>query len=161
MNMQQAAEQADDILDKTFAAVKPPVHWTHSDTTARECDVSRRRAVMTIISKERRGSFLGVVERFWKAQGYKQTSHNSDPEYPATYFQTPSGYQVRLRIGSDGQGFFEVATPCVKHSEVDPPKSKTVGPDYSSGSYVGQEIPAPNVRSDFWSLDKPVPAGGS
>ncbi|MFD9280834.1 hypothetical protein ACFWD7_26610 [Streptomyces mirabilis] len=63
MNMQEAAEQADSILDKTFSAIKPAAQWTHAHSTPGDCFVDRERSVMTIISTERRGSFLGVLER--------------------------------------------------------------------------------------------------
>lgn len=151
MNMQQAAERADAILDQTFAAIKPPVNWTHGVSTEGNCDVSRRRQVMTIISPERRGSFFGVVERHWKAQGYRHLSSNNS-KIPATYFQTQDGFNVSLLVGLQGHASFEVATPCVEHSEVAPPKSETVGPDYSGGELP---LPLPNVHSDFWSAGNP------
>ncbi|MFD8649265.1 MULTISPECIES: hypothetical protein [Streptomyces] len=153
MNMQGAAERADKILDDTFAAIKPPVHWTHGESTEGSCDVSRRRAVMTVISKERRGSFLGVVERYWKSQGHKQIGVNQNANSPAIYFQTSDEFNVRVLIGGNGQAFFEVATPCVGKSSVSPPTSKTVGPNYA-----GKAIPDPNVHSDFWSPKAPVPS---
>ncbi|MFF6995815.1 hypothetical protein ACFY93_12785 [Streptomyces sp. NPDC008313] len=153
MNMQEAAEHADKMLDGTFAAIKPAVHWTHGETTEGSCDVSRRRAVMTIISPERRGSFLGVVERYWKAEGYRQLGVNRSTKSPATYFETPDQFRVRLLIGGNGQAFFEVATPCVTKSSVSPPTAETVGPNYAGGS-----IPDPNVRSDFWSSTTPIPS---
>ncbi|WP_262375787.1 hypothetical protein [Streptomyces sp. sk2.1] len=145
VNMQEAAVRADEILDGTFAAIKPPVHWTHGQSTEGGCDVQRRRAVMTVISKERRGSFLGVIERYWESRDYKQLSVNSS-DIPAMYYRTPDGFNVRVLVGSNGQAFFEVATPCVDPSEVFPPKAETVGPNYA-----GKKIPFPDVRSDFWS----------
>ncbi|GGV92648.1 hypothetical protein GCM10015535_54080 [Streptomyces gelaticus] len=145
MNMQEAAVRADEILDGTFAAIKPPVNWTHGQSTEGNCDVQRRRAVMTIISKERRGSFLGVIERYWESQGYKQLSVN-DSDIPAMYYRTPDEFNVRVLVGSNGQAFFEVATPCVNVSKVSPPKAETVGPNYA-----GKRIPFPDVKSDFWS----------
>ncbi|QKW28015.1 hypothetical protein HUT11_19220 [Streptomyces seoulensis] len=151
MNMQEAAEHADKILDGTFAAIKPTVHWTHGESTEGSCDVSRRRAVMTVISEERRGNFLGVVERYWKSQGYSQIGMNRNAKSPAMYFQTPDEFNVRLLIGDNGQAFFEVATPCVEKSSVSPPASKTVGPNYA-----GKPIPDPNVHSDFWSASTPI-----
>ncbi|MFD9863916.1 hypothetical protein [Streptomyces alboflavus] len=151
MNMQEAAEHADAILDGTFSAIKPAVHWTHGESTEGDCGVSRRRAVMTIISEERRGNFFGVVERHWKKEGYSRIDVSRNPKSPATYFETPDGFRVRLRIGGDGQAHFEVATPCVDKSSVAPPKAKTVGPNFAGGP-----IPEPNVRSDFWSTDAPA-----
>ncbi|MEU5364696.1 hypothetical protein ABZ354_14610 [Streptomyces sp. NPDC005925] len=149
--MQEAAERADEILDKTFAAIKPAVHWTHGETTTGSCDVSRRRAVMTMISPERRGSFLGVVERHWKAEGYRRLGVNRSAKGPATYFETPDQFRVRLLVGGNGQAFFEVATPCVATSPVSPPTADTVGPNYAGGP-----IPDPDIRSDFWSKPHPI-----
>ncbi|MEV1038514.1 MULTISPECIES: hypothetical protein [unclassified Streptomyces] len=145
MNMQEAAMRADEILDGTFAAIKPSVHWTHDESIEGVCDVQRSRAVMTIVSEERRGSFLGVIERYWKSQGYEQLAVNKSKS-PAMYYRTPDGFNVRVLIGSNGQAFFEVATPCVNTSKVSPPKAETVGPNYA-----GRDIPFPDVKSDFWS----------
>ncbi|MFF0025726.1 hypothetical protein ACFYQQ_34940 [Streptomyces sp. NPDC005496] len=152
MDMQEAADRADAVLDGTFQVIKPPVHWTHGESTEGECDVQRRRTVMTIISEERRGSFLGVIERHWKSEGYKRLAVNNS-KTPAVYYRTPDGFDVRVLVGADGQASFEVATPCVKTSEVSPPKAETVGPDYA-----GKEIPAPDVWSGFWSAQSPASA---
>ncbi|MEV8453714.1 hypothetical protein AB0467_13030 [Streptomyces sp. NPDC052095] len=152
MDMQGAADRADEILDGTFAAIEPPVHWTHERATEGSCDVQRSRAVMTIISKERRGSFLGVIERYWKGQGYKLLSVNTS-DMPAMYYRTPDQFNVRVLIGGAGQAFFEVATPCVNRSKVALPKAKTVGPNYAEG-----KTPIPNVESDFWSAKSPLPS---
>lgn len=152
MDMQDAAVRADEILDGTFAAIKPPVHWTHDESVEGGCDVQRSRAVMTIISEERRGSFLGVIERYWESQGYKQLAVNRTKS-PALYYRTPDEFNVRVLVGSNGQAFFEVATPCVNASKVSPPKAETVGPNYA-----GKEIPFPDVKSDFWSAKSAPPA---
>ena len=105
---------------------------------------------MTIISKERRGSFLGVIERYWESQGYRQLAVNKS-DIPAIYYRTPDGFNVRVLVGGNGQAFFEVATPCVNASEVSPPEAATLGPNYA-----GKETPFPDVRSDFWSVKSPV-----
>ncbi|MFD8822219.1 hypothetical protein ACFV1C_07655 [Streptomyces sp. NPDC059605] len=154
MNMQEAAVRADEILDGTFAAIKPPVHWTHEQSIEGVCDVQRSRAVMTIISEERRGSFLGVIERYWESQKYKQLSVNNS-DMPAMYYRTPDGFNVRVLVGGAGQAFFEVATPCVDPSEVSPPKTEAVGQDYA-----GKKTPIPDVKSDFWSA-KGSPSSGT
>ncbi|MGW2131929.1 hypothetical protein [Streptomyces coelicoflavus] len=153
MTMQEAAEHADEILDRTFDVVEPAVHWTHGQTIEGSCDMSRRRAVMTIVSPQRRGNFIGVVERHWKKEGFRQTGVSRSTKSPATYFQTPDGFNVRLLVGSNGQMFFKVATPCVEKSSVAPPKSETVGPNYAGGP-----IPDPDVKSKFWSDTKPIPS---
>lgn len=149
MNMQEAAEHADAILDETFAAIKPAVEWTHTYSMPGDCFVDRDRSVMTIISAERRGAFLGVVERHWKSKGYKlvATSENG----LAANFNTQDGFQIQVLVGTTGQANFSVTTPCVEKSEVAPPTSSPNGPDYSK-----QETPAPNIYSKFWSVKAPI-----
>ncbi|MGW0556827.1 hypothetical protein ACWDZ6_21970 [Streptomyces sp. NPDC002926] len=149
MNMQEAAERADAILDGTFAVIKPPVEWTHRDSMPGDCTTDRKRSVMTIVSAERRGGFLGLVERYWKSEGFKFRATSQDKQ--AAYYMTPDGFQVSVKFGWKGQAHFEVTTPCVEKSEVSDPTSKSNGPDYS-----GRELPAPNVHSDFWSANTPV-----
>ncbi|MEV5688205.1 MULTISPECIES: hypothetical protein [unclassified Streptomyces] len=153
MNMQEAAEHSDAMLDATLGAIKPEVQWAHDDTTEGSCDLTRRRTVMTIISEERRGSFLGMVERFWKRSGYKIISVNPSKEYPAIFARTPKGFGINVEIADKGQAYFEVNTPCVAKSEVAAPAAAPNGP-----AYEGVEVPRPNVRSDFWSVGTPVPA---
>ncbi|MCP9986337.1 MULTISPECIES: hypothetical protein [Streptomyces] len=152
MDMQQAAERADAMLDGTLKAIVPEVEWVHDTTTVGSCDLSRRRTVMTIISEQRRGSFLGVVERFWKNSDYRIIAVNDDKEAPAVYADSPDGFGISLVFGYKGQAFFEVATPCVRESEVADSKSPPNGPSYPPG-----QIPIPNVRSPFWSAGTPAP----
>lgn len=151
MDMQEAADRADAMLDATFGAVVPGIQWAHDDTTARNCDLTRRRVVMTIISEERRGSFLGVIERFWKRSGYRITQVSGDRENPAVFAKSSDEFQLVMMIGGKGQVFFRVTTPCVERSEVAEPTTKPSGP-----SYEGVDIPYPNVRSDFWSAGSPA-----
>lgn len=152
LDMQQAAEHADAMLDATFEAIVPEVEWVHDTTTAGSCDLSRRRTVMTVISEQRRGSFLGVVERFWKKSGYRITAVNDNREAPAVYADSPDGFGISVVFGHQGQAFFEVATPCVRESEVADPETPPNGPAYPPG-----RIPAPNVRSPFWSAGTTAP----
>ncbi|MCP9957176.1 hypothetical protein [Streptomyces sudanensis] len=153
LDMQQAAERADAMLDATFEAIVPEVEWTHDTTTAGSCDVVRRRTVLTVISDTRRGGFLGLVERNWKAKGYRITAVRPHKESPAVYAVSPDGFGIRLLFGYEGQAFFQVATPCVQESKVAESKTPPNGPTY----LPGQEIPAPNVRSPFWSAGTPAP----
>lgn len=152
--MQAAAEHADAMLDATVGAVVPEIHWVHDKTTSGSCDVSRRRTVMTIISGQRRGAFLGVIQRFWKAHDYDITTVHPSKEHPRMYARSPEGFGISLVFGYKGQAFFEVATPCVTKSDVAEPTSVPNGPAYPLG-----EIPTPNVRSAFWSAE--VPVGGT
>ncbi|GAA3390583.1 hypothetical protein [Streptomyces roseoviridis] len=152
MNMQQAAERADAMLDATFEAIVPRVHWAHDTTTTHTCDVIRRRTVTTVVSEQRRGSFLGVVQRHWEKSGYKIKSVRQDQEMPAIYAVSPEGFQIRILFGYKGQAFFQVATPCVTKSPVTDPTTPANGPAYPLG-----RIPAPNIRSAFWSAPAPLP----
>lgn len=151
ITMQQAAERADAMLDATLGAIKPEVHWTHSGTSTGTCDVSRSRTVMTIISKERRGNFLGVVQRFWEKSEYRISSVNKSEKFPAIFAQSPDGFGISLVVGGAGQVAFEVDTPCAKTSKVADPTTPPNGPDYN------YPIPRPNVHSDFWSSTTPIP----
>ncbi|MFJ8917860.1 hypothetical protein ACIREK_00175 [Streptomyces sp. NPDC102415] len=151
MNMQQAADRSDRILDDVFDAIRPEVRWVHGPTTTGSCDVTRRRAVVTIVSAGRRGNFLGVVDRSWRNSGYRIKSVNNDVDVPAIFAQTEDGFGVSLIVGGEGQVFFEVDTPCVEKSEVAESTTKATAP-----TYEGMEnIPRPNIRSTFWSAGAP------
>ncbi|MEU1131102.1 hypothetical protein ABZ383_14770 [Streptomyces sp. NPDC005900] len=152
MNMQEAAEQADAMLDATFSAIKPEVNWAHGPTTAGSCEVSRRRTVMTVISEERRGNFLGIVERHWRSRDYRITEVNKSKEFPAIFAKSPDGFGISLTIGGAGQAFFEVSTPCVTESKVSDPTTTPNGPSYDDV----YPLPRPNVRSEFWSSTAPL-----
>ncbi|MEU1087161.1 hypothetical protein ABZ401_10035 [Streptomyces sp. NPDC005892] len=109
---------------------------------------------MTIIGESRRGSFLGVVDRFWRESGYRITVINNNKIFPAIYARTGEGFTMVLRFGGSGQAFFRVDSPCVEKSEVVDSKSKPNTP-----SYEGMEnIPRPNIHSDFWSATGAVGA---
>lgn len=151
MDMQDAAERSDEILDAVFEEIRPEVQWAHGPTTTGSCDVTRRRTVMTIVSKERRGSFLGLIDRLWRKSEYRIKAINKDAEFPAIYAQTKDGFGVSLSIGGAGQAFFEVDSPCVNESEVRDSTTPPNGPAYE-GVYP---LPRPNVRSDFWSAGAP------
>ncbi|MFD8521508.1 hypothetical protein ACFV2D_16020 [Streptomyces capillispiralis] len=152
ITMQQAAERADAMLDATLMAIKPEIQWTHSGTSEGSCDVSRSRTVMTIISKERRGNLLGVVQRSWEKSGYTIKSVNKSEKYPAIFAQSPDGFGISVVVGGAGQVAFEVDSPCVKPSDVADPATPANGPDYD------YPVPRPNVHSDFWSSSTPIPS---
>ncbi|MEV8450626.1 hypothetical protein AB0505_32945 [Streptomyces parvus] len=102
---------------------------------------------MTDISAERRGNLLGVVDRFWRKSGYRMTVINNDVDFPAIYARTWDGFGVRLRIGGEGQAFFQVDTPCVRKSEV----ARSTSPATAFLDPGAEFIPRPNIHSDFWS----------
>ncbi|WP_299539647.1 hypothetical protein [uncultured Streptomyces sp.] len=146
MDMQEAAERSDAMLDDVLRAIDPEVQWAHGPTTTGSCDVTRRRTVMTIVSAERRSEFLAQVERYWRDADYTIKAHNRDEEFPAVYAQS-GGFGVSVSFRGHGQAFLEADTPCVRESEVSGSASKPNGPAYE-GVYP---LPRPNVRSDHWS----------
>lgn len=156
INMQQAAEHADAMLDGTLNAFVPELQWAHDTTTSGSCTVTRRRAVTTVISEQRRGSFLDVIERFWKKSGYEITGVNQDKEMPAVFARTPDGFELSVEVGYKGQAFLDINTPCVEKSPVAESTSQPNGPAYAPGA-----IPTPHVRSDFWSAGSPAPGASS
>lgn len=147
MNMQEAAERSDSMLDDVLKAIDPEVQWAHGPTTTGSCDVTRRRTVMTIVSAERRQSFLDQVEKFWRESDYRIKAKNKDEVFPAIYAQTKAGFGISVSFRGGGQAFFEADSPCVKESKVADSASKPNGPAYE-GVYP---LPRPNVRSDYWS----------
>ena len=151
VDMQAAANRADQILDSVLEEVRPAMNWAHGPTSTGACDVSRMRAVMTIIAAERRGNVLGLVERFWRQSDYRIKAVNADSEFPAIYAETRDGFGVSLSFGGGGQAFFEADSPCVDKSEVAEPTTQPNGPTYE-GVYP---IPRPNIRSPFWSAGAP------
>ncbi|WSQ85907.1 hypothetical protein OG722_16690 [Streptomyces sp. NBC_01212] len=151
MNMQRAAEASDRMLDGVLQSIQPQVRWTHGPTTTGSCEVSRRRTIMTVISAERRGSFLGLVDRHLRKAGYRVEAMNNDVDFPAIYARSTDGYTVSLRFGGEGQAFLRADTPCVEESEVAESTTQATAP-----TYEGMEnIPRPNIRSPFWSAGAP------
>ncbi|MFE9461876.1 hypothetical protein [Streptomyces californicus] len=147
MDMQEAAERADAMLDAVLKGIDPDVRWAHGPTTTRACGVTRRRAVMTVVSPERRQTFLDRAETFWRKNDYRIKAVNRDEKFPAVYAVTRSGFGVSVSFRGKGQAFLEADTPCVKESKVAAPASEPNGPAYE-GVYP---LPRPDVRSDFWS----------
>lgn len=151
MDMQGAAERGDAMFYTTVGAIKPEIEWVHATTTTGSCDVTRYWTVMTVVSEQRRGNFLGVVENFWKASGYRIKTVNPDKDMPEIVATSPDGFGIMVMFGHAGQAFFEVTSPCVHESKVAAPTKVANGRTYEG------DIPTPNVRSDFWSADTPVP----
>lgn len=146
MDMQGAAERADDMLDLTLGAIEPAVRWAHGPTTTGSCDVTRRRTVMTVVAPERRQEFLDRVESFWRERDYRIKAVNTDEEFPAVYAQA-EGFGISVSVRGGGQVFFEVDSPCVRESKVAASASKPNGPSYE-GIYP---LPRPDVASPYWS----------
>ncbi|MFF1835337.1 hypothetical protein ACFVXE_14170 [Streptomyces sp. NPDC058231] len=147
MDMQQAAERSDGMLDAVLKAIEPEVQWAHGPTTTGTCDVTRRRTVMTVVAASRRKDFLDRAEKFWRANDYRIKAINNDEVFPAVYARTADGFGISVSFRGEGQAFFESDSPCVKESKVADSTSEPNGPAYE-GVYP---LPRPNVRSDYWS----------
>ncbi|MFF3753853.1 hypothetical protein ACFYYH_25865 [Streptomyces sp. NPDC002018] len=157
MNMRQAAGKADAIMQQTLMGISPELRWNHGPSNHRICtdskndslgagSVKRRIAVMTIVSKERRGSLLGVVERDWTTRGYRITSVRASSEVPAIYASTPEDFRMRVAVGGEGQFFFSITTPCFTESAVPDPATQPNTPQ-RAGEYPSR----PDVYDEFWS----------
>ncbi|NED00700.1 hypothetical protein G3I55_03350 [Streptomyces sp. SID6648] len=147
MDMQEAAERSDAMLDAVLDGIDPDVQWAHGPTTTRACGVTRRRTVMTVVSPERRQTFLDRAETFWRKNDYRIKAVNKDEKFPAVYAVTKSGFGVSVSFRGKGQAFLEADSPCVKESKVAAPTTEPNGPAYKDV----YPLPRPNVRSDFWS----------
>ncbi|MBK3547727.1 hypothetical protein [Streptomyces sp. MBT60] len=147
VDMQEAAEESDAMLDAVLKGIDPDVQWAHGPTTTRACGVTRRRTVMTIVSPERRQTFLDRAETFWRKNDYRIKAVNKDEKFPAVYAVTRSGFGVSVSFRGKGQAFLEADSPCVKESKVAAPTTEPNGPAYEDV----YPLPRPNVRSDFWS----------
>ncbi|MGW7360807.1 hypothetical protein ACWGI0_30335 [Streptomyces sp. NPDC054802] len=163
MNMQEAGDRAEQLLDGIFAAIRPSVETQRGPSNDSICtdfkddatgtgSVTRRRHVLTIISDERRGSFLGVVERKWKKDGYEITGVREHKEKPAIFASAPEGFRVSLEFGFKGQAHFTVTSPCVTESEVTEPPREPLDPDSPASKGL------PYIHSDFWSARTPPPS---
>ncbi|MGP9019552.1 hypothetical protein ACT1U9_14215 [Streptomyces sp. BR1] len=161
MDMQQAAEHADAITQQTLADITPELRWNHGPSSDSSCtdatnsslgtgSVNRRIAVMTIVSKERRGNLLGLVERDWKSRGFRITSVDADEDLPAIYAVTPENFRMSVAVGGEGQFFFSITTPCFPESQVSEPTSKP-NTHHREGAYPQR----PDIHDDFWSTPTP------
>ncbi|PVE08607.1 hypothetical protein Y717_15470 [Streptomyces scopuliridis RB72] len=167
MDMRRAAEEADVIMQRTLSGVKPELRWNHGPSNDKICtdvkndssgtgSVKRRIAIMTIVSKERRGNLLGVVERDWTARGYRITSVRASGEVPAIFAATPDDFRMRVAVGGGGQFFFSITTPCFAESAVPDPATEPNTPQ-RAGDYPQP----PDVHDDFWSSKAPLSTSSS
>ncbi|MFD3679429.1 hypothetical protein [Streptomyces sp. NPDC058613] len=165
MNMQQGANRVDAILQETLAAVRPELRWNHGPSSDAGCTnttggstgtgaAKRSVLILTIVSEQRRGALLGVIEREWKGRGYQVTSVNKNPVFPAMRADTPDGYSLSVEVAGEGQFFLDVATPCLTDSPVQDPTSKPNTPVRTT-PYPQR----PDVQDDFWSATTTVPSG--
>ncbi|MFJ3974953.1 hypothetical protein [Streptomyces sp. NPDC090021] len=164
MNMQQGAERADAILQETLGAVRPELKWNHGPGGSAGCTkgvagaatgtgaAKRSITILTVVSEQRRGALIGVIERDWKSRGYKITGVRQAAEAPAVYASTPDGYSLSVEVAGEGQFFLDAATPCLTDSSVMDPMAQP-------NTHVRTtEFPQrPDEQDAFWSAATPVP----
>ncbi|MFD3760727.1 hypothetical protein [Streptomyces sp. NPDC058622] len=166
MQLQKGAERADAILQETLAAVQPELKWNHGSSSDAGCttasggstgtaSANRTILILTIVSEQRRGSLLGIIERAWKDHGYKITNVNTSPTFPAIFASTPDGYSLSVEVAGEGQFFLEAATPCLDDTGVQEPTTTPNTPNRTT-PYPQR----PDVHDGFWSATTPVPTGG-
>ncbi|APU41931.1 hypothetical protein [Streptomyces sp. TN58] len=162
MRLQQGAERADAILQETLGAVRPELKWNHGSSSDSGCTnavgggtgtaaAKRTILILTIVSEQRRGALLGVIERTWKDRGYKITNVNKSPKFPAIFAKTPDGYSLSVEVGGEGQFFLEAATPCLTDSDVMEPATKP-----NTSQRKGPFPQRPDEQDEFWSATTPV-----
>lgn len=163
VDMRQAGDRAEGILDDTLKAIEPAVKWDYSTPIEIGCGdgsnrptgtttVKRSRVVTTKVSATRRGSLLGVVHRHWEKQGYRIVGVNADKDMPNLHAKTQDGFSVSLGVGDIGNVYFDVASPCAAPSGMSFPQGTPGKP--------GRPDPkvdlTPRYGSDFWSSDEPL-----
>ncbi|MGN5387770.1 hypothetical protein [Streptomyces sp. JL7001] len=164
MHLQQGAERADAILQETLGAVRPELKWNHGPGGSSGCtkgvagaatgtgSAKRSITILTVVSEQRRGALIGVIERDWKSRGYKITSVRQAAEAPAVYASTPDGYSLSVEVAGEGQFFLDAATPCLADSPVMDPMTQP-NTHVRSGPFPQR----PDERDEFWSAETPVP----
>ncbi|MFH8516507.1 hypothetical protein ACH4CE_15580 [Streptomyces gelaticus] len=162
MDMQQAGQRSEAILDGTLAAIRPPVEWTYGAPAEAACStglneptgtttVTRSRNILTVVSEQRRGNLLGLVQRYWERQGFRVASVNSDKDMPRIRARNADGFTVSLDVGSIGNVSVSAGFNCAENSAMTYPTGTPGHP----GGPKAEEL-RPRERSDFWSSDEPL-----
>ncbi|MYW10860.1 hypothetical protein GT034_21290 [Streptomyces sp. SID2563] len=161
MDMQQAGERAEGILDGTMAAIRPPVGWSYGNPSDTACStglneptgtttVFRSRKIDTVVSGQRRGELLKQVREYWEQRGARDFTVDSGEGMPRIRARTADGFAVILQVGSIGNVFIEAGISCVEDSEMTYPRDTPGVP----GSSVKPEG-LPRKYSAHWSETAP------
>ncbi|MFF2330733.1 MULTISPECIES: hypothetical protein [unclassified Streptomyces] len=162
MDMQHAGQRSEAILDGTLAAIRPPVKWAYGAPAEAACStglneatetttVTRSRNILTVVSEQRRGNLLGLVQRYWEQQGFKVVSVNSDKDMPRIRARHADGFTVSLEVGSIGNVSISAGLSCAGNSVMTYP---TGTPGHPGGPKT-EEL-RPQEHSAFWSSTEPV-----
>ncbi|MFD7491355.1 hypothetical protein ACFV8T_02900 [Streptomyces sp. NPDC059832] len=161
MDMQQAGQRSETILDGTLAAIRPPVKWAYGAPVEAACStglneptgtttVTRSRNILTVVSEQRRGNLLGLVQRYWERQGFRIVDVNSDKDMPRIRARDAEGFTVSLDVGSIGNVSVSAGLSCAVNSAMTYPTGTPGHP----GGPKAEEL-RPRERSDFWSSSEP------
>ncbi|KJK52016.1 hypothetical protein UK14_09920 [Streptomyces sp. NRRL F-4428] len=163
MHMRQGAERADAILQETLGAVRPELKWNHGPGGSAGCtkgvagaatgtgSAKRSLTILTVVSEQRRGALIGMIERDWKSRGYKITGARQAAEAPAVYASTPDGYSLSVEVAGEGQFFLDAGTPCLTDSSVMDPMTQP-----NTSQRKGPFPQRPDEQDEFWSATTPV-----
>ncbi|WP_405897999.1 hypothetical protein OG242_11100 [Streptomyces sp. NBC_00727] len=157
MDMQQAGERAEGILDGTMAAMRPPVAWSYGNPSDTACSsgvnepsgtttVFRSRNITTVVSEQRRDELLKQVREYWEQQGVQDFTVHSGKGMPRIRATTADGFTVILQVGSIGNVFVEAGISCVEDSAMTYPTG-------TPGLPGGPDEPdlRPHEHSPHWS----------
>ncbi|NEC69070.1 hypothetical protein [Streptomyces sp. SID9727] len=157
MDMQQAGQRAEEILDATMAAIQPPVKWVRGATMESTCStglneptgtttVMRGRNILTVISKHRRGELLAMIQQYWERQGFRDFDVHHDEKMPQIRATAADGLTVLLNVGNIGNVYIDAGYGCARDSEMTYPKG-------TPGQPGGPEEPEriPREHSSYWS----------
>ncbi|MFF3259261.1 hypothetical protein ACFYWO_08795 [Streptomyces sp. NPDC002932] len=161
MDMQQAGQRSEAILDGTMAAIHPSVKWARGTPGESACStglnrptgtttVVRSRNILTVVSEQRRGELLEQVRRYWKQQGAQDFSVKSDKNMPWIRATTADGFSLSLQVGSIGNVFADAGLSCAEDSDMTYPPGTPGQP----GGPKKEEL-TPREHSDFWSSGGP------
>lgn len=162
MDMRQAGQRAEEILDSTLAAIRPPVKWAYGAPVEAACStglneqtgttaVTRSRNILTAVSGQRRDNLLGLVQRYWERQDFRVVNVNSDKDMPRIRARNADGFTVSLDVGSIGNVSISAGLSCAENSAMTYPKGT---PGHPGGPKA--EKLRPRERSDFWSSNEPL-----
>ncbi|MER5636351.1 hypothetical protein ABT095_05295 [Kitasatospora sp. NPDC002227] len=154
----QAVTKMNALLDDLMSGIKPPLRywddWPRADEqtsglTDRSkgfATASRERHVMTKVASAKYGFLMDMVERSWKAKGYRITSVN--PNQLTMYASTADGSSVDMTIGAAGNITFGVGvSPIPVIRDHDPFGTPTPVPTMSNGN---PDV-IPKYDDPFWS----------
>ncbi|MFB8212462.1 hypothetical protein [Streptomyces sp. NPDC056010] len=158
MDMKQAGQRAEEILDDTMEAIQPSVKWVRGVAMVSPCStnlneptgtttVVRSRNILTVVSERRRDELLKMVQRHWKKRGATDFDVHSDEKMPRIRAKTADGLTVTLDVGYAGNVYIRAAFGCAQDSAMTYPKGT---PGQPGGPDEPERIP--REHSSYWSV---------